>query len=257
MAGYTPPSGPGAPGGQGGPAGYPAPAAGSGRAALPLYEIIGAGIGVLTWIWGFLKWFGSGDQGIKGFGGFGTAVIALALAASGVGLAGLVVKNNEKSVVELRQYTAAGLAAAAVLVSFGMLIGHGDEFGDAKIGLILALITSLLQTAAFTAAFLESKGVIPKLTGGAKPAQYAGYPQQGYQQGAGYQQQGGYQQPQGYQAPPAAQAPPQGGYQSPQSPQTPRRPRPPRLRRAISRRPPVSPASRVRTHSRTRAGSSS
>ncbi|MGI8867258.1 MAG: DUF5336 domain-containing protein [Mycobacteriales bacterium] len=214
MSGYSPPDAQGQQGAYQAPQQAPGRSAPSaGGSALPLFEIIGAALGVLTWIWGFLNWF----DGIKGFSGFGAGVIALALAASVVGAAGLLVRSEHKAAATLQAYMAAGLAAGAVLISFGMMVGHGDQVPGTKIGLILALITTILQAGAFTAAFLEKKGVIPSLAGmgGAKPQQqYPGYPQQGHQQPGGYQapqQQGGYQAPQ-----PGGQQP--GGYQAPQPP---------------------------------------
>ncbi len=112
-------------------------------------------LGVLMFIWGFLKWLkiGKGDQAQK-YAGFAfamptTAVIALSLAAGLIALLGATERRAGRGVPSA---VPTGLAATSLLVAVGILISKGsispnvgDEVGI-QIGLILGVITALVQT---------------------------------------------------------------------------------------------------------------
>jgi len=188
--------------------GAPQPQQRSGQ-QLPLFDLIGAGLGVLAFVWGFLGWYnqkGAPDsQAIKGFFTGGAAAIALSLLASGVVGMGLLEKKSAGSTLPL------AASAGALLISFGALIAKPDGY-DTKIGLILMLITALAQLGLFVTGWLQAEG---KIMSGASASGSGGGQWGG---GGSYQQpaQGYQQQPQGYQQP----AQPQYG-QPAQAPQTP------------------------------------
>jgi uncharacterized protein DUF5336 len=113
-------------------------------------------LGVLMFIWGFLKWLkiGKGDDAQK-YAGFAfamptTAVIALSLAAGLIALLGATERRAGRGVPSA---IPTGLAATSLLVAVGILISKGSispDVGDkvgVEIGLILGLITALVQTA--------------------------------------------------------------------------------------------------------------
>ncbi len=67
--------------------GAPQPQTRSGQ-QLPLFDLIGAGLGILSFVWGFLDWYGEsgGGQTIKGYGALSGAsgAIGLSILASAV-----------------------------------------------------------------------------------------------------------------------------------------------------------------------------
>lgn len=168
--------------------GAPQPQQRSGE-QLPLFDLIGAGLGVLAFIWGFLDWYGAAGAGTaKGYsgaaGGGAVAAIGLSLLAGGVAATVLLDKKAKGSLVPL------AASVASLLVTFGLLVGK-DKGLDIKIGLILMLITALAQVGVFVTGWLQAEGKI--MTGtpaGAGMQQWGGYQQQGYQQ-PGYPQQTG------------------------------------------------------------------
>lgn len=153
------------------------------RAALLSY--LAAGLGVLSFIWGFLTWYteGQGD-GETSYSGYalatqGSALVGLSLAAGLVALA-LVLDKRGPSLVPT------AVAAAGVLVAVGQMAGHGmigvpKGSGEAHvgigIGLILGLITVVLQLAALALAWMTASGRMPA----PRPRQPQ-YPQYGQQQ---------------------------------------------------------------------------
>ena len=181
-----------------------------------LLHYVAAGLGVLSFIWGFLDWFGEGGQSVGGYsvaGAGAAAVVGLALAAGGIAAVG----SFEKKPPSLAP---AAIALAGLLVVFGILVGK-DNIGDsssidAEVGLILALITAILQVAVLVFAWLIATGRVAHSPAQHQPGQWQqapgplgappSYPPGGgesYQPGSGFQQ-GGYQ-PSG--------PPQQGGYQ--------------------------------------------
>ena len=174
-----------------------------------LLERVGAGLGVLMFVWGFLPWYGLAATDVNGYG-FGSpapVAIGLSLLASGVAAARMLDQKAASSLVPL------AAAAVALLVSFGLIVDRGDNV-SVNVGLILAVVTTLLQTAAFVLAWLHEIGRLgvgaqsdrwsgstpygyatpeagsgPDSTAYPAPTPYvgqSGYPQSGYGAAAGY-----------------------------------------------------------------------
>ncbi|MDQ2750697.1 MAG: DUF5336 domain-containing protein [Actinomycetota bacterium] len=199
------------------------------RAAMMFY--IAGGLGVLSFIWGFLKWLTEGDGGQKvkvaaySVGSPAVAVIGFSLAAGLLAAAAAYEKRPAR-------LGPIALAVTALLLAIGILIGKGsiDPSGGSKygiaIGFILELITIILQIGVLVFGWMTANGKIK-----AKPAaptwQPQAYPGQPGQQGPlgqpGQQgplgQPGQYGPPQTY-GPGPAQPPPAGppqGYGPPPS----------------------------------------
>jgi hypothetical protein len=187
------------------------------RAALMFY--IAGGLGVLSFIWGFLKWVTAGEGGNDTkFGGYaletpGVAVIGFSLAAGLLAAAAAF----EKRPATLGPVA---LAATALLLAIGVLIGKGSISngggGSPKtgiaIGFILELITVILQVGVLVFGWMTANGKIPTKPVAPAWPQQPQQPQQPYpgQPGAPGQP-GQYGPPQTYgpgQPPPAG--PPQG-----------------------------------------------
>ncbi len=156
--------------------GYGAPTAGPPAAAktqAPLFDLIGAGAGVVVFILGFFPWYGAdGGVNVPGFGlaSPGAAVVVMSLFAGLVAGAKLLDPEAKAGFVPL-----AG-AVAALLVTLGLLIDKGGDKSPAngysiKIGLILALIVTLIQVGAFAYSWLQSSGKISS-GGGASASQW-------------------------------------------------------------------------------------
>ncbi len=205
--------------------GAPQPQQRSGQ-QLPLFDLIGAGLGILAFVWGFLGWYnekGAPDSAaIKGFFVGGAAAIALSLLASGVVAASLLDKTAKGSTIPL------AASVGSLLITFGSLVGKPDG-EDSKIGLILMLITALAQVGLFATGWLQAQGKI--MTGA--PASSSGQWGGGNQYGGGYpstQQQYGQQQQQQqpaqsqYGQPTQHQAPAQPQYGQPTQHQAPAQP---------------------------------
>jgi hypothetical protein len=197
--------------------GAPQPQQRSGQ-QLPLFDLIGAGLGILSFVWGFLAWFnvdhGNGDSALKGFANGGSAAIGLSLLASAVAAAPLLDKTAKAGLIPL------AASAASLLVTLGVMVGGKLPKGLAdykiQIGLILMLITVLAQVVLFVLGWLQSQGKI--MTGAPSGGgQWGGSAGGGGQWGGqqGYQQQPGYQQP----AAQPQQQPAQPQYGQPQQPQ--------------------------------------
>jgi hypothetical protein len=197
MSGYPVPSTPPGPPA----AGAPAEESRSKRAALLGY--IGAGLGVLMFIWGFLAWYGSASADLKGYalGSPAPVVIGFSLFGSAVVAARLLDRTTASWFIPI------AAAVVALLLSFGLILGKGTGI-DVGIGLTLGIVTALLQCAAFVLAWLQETGRIGVRTRSAPP--WAAAPPYGYPTGpdAGYGQQGS-----GYGAPPPSPGPP--GYPAP------------------------------------------
>src|SRR5215467_5447410 len=150
---------------------------------LPLFDLIGAGLGVLAFIWGFLPGYkGSvsvtGDtKGYSNFAGAAGAAIGLSVLAGAIAATVLLDKKAKGSLIPL------SASVASLLVTFGLLVGK-ENGSNIKIGLILMLITAVAQVGVFVAGWLQAEGKI--MTG--TPAGT------GTQQWGGAQQWGSYQQ---------------------------------------------------------------
>jgi hypothetical protein len=185
-----------------------------------------AALGVLMFIWGFLKWLNTGegrDNEKEKFGGYAfamptTAIIGLSLAAGLIALLGALDRRDGRGVPSA---VPAGLAATSLLLAIGVLAGKGtispsggEEVG-VEIGLILGLITAALQTLVLGAE-LASRKDDQANTGAPRnygaPAQ--GYGDQGYGN-QGYGDQGYGNQPQGFANPGQGYASPGQGYAGP------------------------------------------
>ncbi len=199
-----------------------APASPAQRAALLSY---GAGVlGVLSFIWGFLKWVteGSGSEQVK-FGAYAVespalAVIGFSLAA-GLLAAGLAWDSKPPTLAPV------AFSVTSLLLVIGVLIGKGsiDTGGSGSpkigigIGLILELITVILQVAALVYGWLTASGRVPANRAPAwpgqaqQPPQYQGQPGQPAQPG-NYGPPPSYGPPQPPAGPPPGYGPPpQGG----------------------------------------------
>ncbi len=226
-----------------------------------LFAVIGAGLGVLSFIWGFLDWYGvSGGGNAKGYaiGSPGPAAIGLSVLAGALAAIVLIDRSARTTLIP------AAAAVASLLVSIGLITSEGDDY-DVKIGLILQLVTAVVQAGVLIAGWLQAQGQLVIGGGGGTdrswaaaqqpgPQQQYGYPgygpppgyppPAGYPQSGGYpppsgygqqpgygQQQPGYGQPGGYGQPAPAQPPylptQQPGYAQPQSPYAPSQPQQP------------------------------
>jgi hypothetical protein len=126
-----------------------------------MLSMVGCVLGILMFVWGFLRWLkfepsGSGQAGqtIRKFSGFAfqmptTAVIGFSLAAGLAALFGATERRNNRGVPSA---IPCALAATGFLLAVGIYLGKGaisPDIGDkvgTEVGLVLALITSLLQT---------------------------------------------------------------------------------------------------------------
>ena len=137
--------------------GAPQPQQRSGQ-QLPLFDLIGAGLGILSFIWGFLDWYGQGGSSLKGYGAGsgGVAAIGLSILAGAVAASVLLDKAAKSTLIP------AAAAVASLLVTFGLLVGKGDGI-DTKIGVILMLITALAQVVLFTVGWLQAEGKIGRI----------------------------------------------------------------------------------------------
>jgi uncharacterized protein DUF5336 len=119
-----------------------------------MLSMIAGLLGVLMFVWGFLKWLNIGDsdhtQKYAGYA-FGmptTAVIGLSLAAGLIAVMGAMDRRSGRGVPSA---IPAGLAVTSFLVALGIILAKGSispELGDkvgVEIGLILGLITSAVQ----------------------------------------------------------------------------------------------------------------
>jgi hypothetical protein len=167
-------------------------------------------LGILSFVWGFLSWYTNGDQGVSGYSIAGSgagAAIGLSIAAGLLAAVGALEKQAASAVP-------AAMAAAAFLVTLGLLIGkspQGESIG-AGIGLILELITTIVQAVGLAYLWLVATGRMNapqrRAASGASAAPYQG-------------QQYGAQGQQAASAPPPGQfapQPPPGGY-APAAPQ--------------------------------------
>src|ERR1700712_5567948 len=103
--------------------GTPGPTRAAGK-PLPLFDLIGAGLGVLSFIWGFLNFYSSGSSDAKGYEAFANGIGPIGLSILASAIAGAVILSEPTEPV--RPPYALATAAAALLVTFGALVGKGD-----------------------------------------------------------------------------------------------------------------------------------
>jgi hypothetical protein len=134
-----------------------------------MLSMIAALLGLLMFIWGFLKWLNTGESGGEDqktkYAGYAfamptTAIIGLSLAAGLIALLGAMERRDGRGVPSA---VPTGLAATSLLLAVGVLIGKGtispnggQEVG-VEIGLILGLITTALQTLVLAAGLASRK----------------------------------------------------------------------------------------------------
>jgi hypothetical protein len=118
-------------------------------------SMIAGVLGLLMFVWGFLRWFEVGDapDQLK-YSGFAfqmptSAVIGFSLAAGLVALLGATERRPGRGVPSA---IPTALAATSLLLAIGVYLGRDQVGPDSsvqvgvEIGLILALITALVQT---------------------------------------------------------------------------------------------------------------
>jgi len=120
-----------------------------------MLSMVGGALGLLMFIWGFLRWLKVGDEPEQfKYSGFAfqmptTAVIGFGLAAGLTALLGAMERRPGRGVPSA---IPAALAATSFLLAVGIYLGKGaisPELGSdvgVEIGLILGLLTSLVQT---------------------------------------------------------------------------------------------------------------
>jgi hypothetical protein len=117
--------------------------------------MLAGGLGLLMFVWGFLRWFNVGDgphqQKYSGYA-FATpssAVVALSLAAGIIAFLGATERRSGRGVPTA---IPTGLAFTSLLMAIAVFLGKGEisPAGGSKIGIeigmVLALITAALQT---------------------------------------------------------------------------------------------------------------
>jgi hypothetical protein len=122
-----------------------------------MLSMIAGGLGLLMFVWGFLRWFSVGDDPDElKYSGFAfqtpsSAVMGFSVAA---GLMALLGSSEPRRGRGVPSAIPTALAATSFLLAVGIYFGReaispsdAVEVG-VEIGLILALITSLLQTVA-------------------------------------------------------------------------------------------------------------
>jgi len=186
-----------------------------------MMHFVAGALGVLSFIWGFLTWFteGHGD-GAFHFAGYafssaGVAPIGLSILAGAIAVA-YTVDGKAASFVPSAVAIAALLTAIGVAGAKGN-VGPGDAQIGMGVGLILELITCVVQVAVLLIAWLAANGRL----GVPRPPAHPGYPTAGTA-GPGYPA-AGYGAPAPSYPPPAYPAPqqqppsnqPQSGYGQP------------------------------------------
>ena len=120
-----------------------------------MLSTIGGALGLLMFIWGFLRWLNVGDGADQHkYSGYAfqmptVAVVGFSVAA---GLMALLGRSERRAGRGVPSTLPAAMAATGLLLAIGVFLGKGaisptlgSEVG-VEIGLILALITALLQT---------------------------------------------------------------------------------------------------------------
>jgi hypothetical protein len=120
-----------------------------------MLSMVAGALGILMFVWGFLRWFNVGDgaheQKYSGyaFATPSTAVVGLSLAAGLIAFLGATERRRGRGVPTA---IPTGLAATSLLLAIAICLGKGEitqNIGSkvgVEIGLILALITAAIQT---------------------------------------------------------------------------------------------------------------
>jgi hypothetical protein len=120
-----------------------------------MLSMVAGGLGLLMFVWGFLRWFNVGDGAKQmkysgyAFATPSSAVVALGLAAGVIAFLGAIDRRAGRGVPSA---IPTGLAFTSLLLAVAICLGKGEisPRGGSKIGievgLILALITAAIQT---------------------------------------------------------------------------------------------------------------
>ena len=186
-----------------------------------MLSLVAAALGLLMFIWGFLKWLHLEDNGDKqkysgyAFGMPTTAVIGFSVAAGMLALLGAMERRSGRGVDSA---VPLGLSVTSVLLAIGLLIGKSsispsDSFADVgvEVGFILGLITAILQAIVLGAEWASRRSDAADTRG---PGAYAAAPQPPQQTAAAPPQ----TYPQTAPPPPGYAAPPAGGTSYPPNP---------------------------------------
>jgi hypothetical protein len=157
------------------PAGVPAGLAGPAQRAAMLHFVAGA-LGVLSFVWGFLTWFTEGSGGGSfhfagyAFSSAGVAPIGLSILAGAIAVANTVDGK-------VASFVPSATAIAALLTVIGVAggkanVGPGNAQIGMGVGLILELITCVVQVAVLLIAWLAANGRL----GVPRPPAHPGYP---------------------------------------------------------------------------------
>jgi hypothetical protein len=126
-----------------------------GTARERMLSMVAGVLGLLMFVWGFLRWLSVGDAPRQfKFSGFAfqmptTAVIGFSVAAGAMAVLGAMERRPGRGVPSA---IPTGLAVTSLLLAIGILLGKGavsPALGDkvgVEIGLILGVITAALQT---------------------------------------------------------------------------------------------------------------
>ena len=200
--------------------------------AVPMFDLIGAGVALLAFIFAFLPWAGPDTdvEGVDPATGWQLAIPTVATTLLLVAAALVLVPLLQPRGSDDASPGPALLAVVAALLYIVFVIVGGKFLGaelERKIGVWLGLVAGLAAAGVFVVSWMQKSGRMAKRPspasyapgqGGAPGGQWGGQ-QQGGQQGYGQQQGGSYgqpsygqQQPSGYpgsqSTPPPVQQPP-------------------------------------------------
>src|SRR4051812_19787607 len=135
---------------------YGSPSRGSSAATKreEMMSYVAGALGILMFIWGFLKWLSIGDNDKESYAGYAfgtptTAVIGFSLAAGLIAILGATERRPGRGVPSA---IPTGLAATSLLLAIGIFLGKGaitQSLGDnvgVEIGLILGIAVAAVQT---------------------------------------------------------------------------------------------------------------
>jgi hypothetical protein len=149
-----------------------------------LLSMVAGGLGVLMFIWGFLKWLSLNENGHEQkYAGFAfamptTAVIGLSLAGGLMALLGAADRRSGRGVPSA---IPTALAATSLLLAIGILIAKDNVSPEVtddvniEIGLILGLITAILQTVVLAMGLVSRKEDAANTGGATYPGQQSDY----------------------------------------------------------------------------------
>jgi hypothetical protein len=139
-----------------------------------MLSAVAAVLGLLMFVWGFLRWLKVGDaqNGQQKYSGYAfamptTAIIGFSVAAGLIALLGMRARRPGRA---LPSEIATALAGTSLLLAIGVWLGKGSISPNVgskvgvEIGLVLALITALLQTIVLAMAMASGHDLDDRLT---------------------------------------------------------------------------------------------